>query len=141
MHSANRTGYGLRNGLLHFIANVPSGLACGCLCARCGQTLIAKKGSVRQHHFAHYEVSDCQGAAESALHILAKELIAELNSFEVPQYFYAKQRKTKAGVVVSHQAVVAKGGLIAIDKVRIEQHEGNFIPDIVIESWFKGAHH
>lgn len=35
MSAADRTGYGLRDGALVFIADVPSGLACGCMCARC----------------------------------------------------------------------------------------------------------
>jgi hypothetical protein len=79
-------GYGMRDGKLLFIADVPRGLACRCVCARCGQTLVAKKGPTRQHHFAHLKVTSCHGAAESVLHLLAKELIADLDVLAIPQY-------------------------------------------------------
>jgi hypothetical protein len=128
------SGYGLRDGILLFIGDVPSGLACGCMCARCGKPLVAKKGSIRRHHFAHFEVTNCQGAAESALHILAKELLAEMDSFTVPPYAFVRQRKTRLGVPVRHQALVADGEQFSIRRVRVEEHEGNFVPDIIIES-------
>jgi hypothetical protein len=131
------TGYGMRDGNLLYIADVPSGLACRCVCARCGKLLVAKKGLVRRHHFAHFKITNCQGAAESALHLLAKELLAEMDSFTVPPYAFVRQRKTRAGVPVRHQAQVAKGGQFPILKVRIEEHEGDFVPDIVIEAGAK----
>src|SRR4051812_31677944 len=127
-------GYGLRDGSLLFIADVPSGLACRCVCACCRKPLIAKKGSVRRHHFAHLEVTSCQGAAESALHILAKELLAEMVAFTVPPYDFVRQRKTRLGLLVRHQALVANGEQFPILNVRIEEREGDFIPDIIIES-------
>lgn len=134
MSAADHTGYGLRDGQLLFIRNVDSGLACGCYCAGCGKRLVAKKGHIRQHHFAHYEAGLCRGAAESALHLLAKELLAELSTFEIPQYVFDKQRKTRRGKLVRHKVLVAKGGTVVIDQVRVEQRDDGFIPDIVIES-------
>lgn len=130
-------GYGMRDGKLLFISDVPRGRACGCECARCGQPLVAKKGALRQHHFAHLKVTNCLGAAESVLHRIAKELIAELKEISIPQYTIVKQRKTKAGVPVQHDALVAKGGIIKIENVRVEESEPDFVPDIVIESGFK----
>jgi hypothetical protein len=134
MSAADHTGYGLREGQLQFIRDVDSGLSCGCHCASCGKRLIAKKGQIRQHHFAHHEATDCQGAAESALHLLAKELLAELAVFEIPPYIFDRKRKTKIGKIISYKAIVAKGGQVAIDRVRVEQRDAGFIPDIVIES-------
>jgi hypothetical protein len=134
MIAGDCTGYGMRDGKLLFIADVTSGLACGCVCARCGKPLVAKKGPVRRHHFAHFEITNCQGAAESSLHILAKELLAEMDSLTVPPYDFVRQRKTNAGVPVRHQALVADGEQFPILKVRVEEHEGDFVPDIVIES-------
>src|SRR5258708_19034427 len=75
---ADRAAYGLRSGQLQFIGDVSRGLACDCVCAKCGKALIAKKGSVRRHHFAHLEITGCRGSQESVLHRLAKELLAEL---------------------------------------------------------------
>lgn len=134
MIAGDCSGYGLRDGKLLFIGDIPSGLACGCMCAHCGKLLVAKKGSVRRHHFAHFEVTNCQGAAESALHILAKELLAEMDTFTVPPYDFVRQRKTRLGVPVRHQALVADGEQFPIRRVRVEEHEGDFIPDIIIES-------
>lgn len=131
------SGYGVRGGKLLFIADVPSGLACGCVCARCGKQLVAKKGPVRRHHFAHFETTNCLGAAESALHLLAKDLLAEMEFFTVPPYDFIKLRKTRLGVPVRHQALVVNGEQFPILKVRVEEHEGDFVPDIVIESGSK----
>jgi hypothetical protein len=131
------TGYGMREGQLFFITDVPRGAACGCRCVRCSQPLVAKKGSIRRHHFAHLEVTSCHGAAESVLHLLAKELIAELDVLVVPQYMFAKQRRTKAGALVRHQALVAKGGSVPVHNVRVEECAGDFVPDVIIESGSK----
>ncbi len=137
MIADDNIGYGIRDGELLFIADVSRGLACGCICARCGQMLVAKKGPRRQHHFAHYKITSCHGAAESVLHLLAKELIAELDVLAIPQYNFVKLRKTKAGSLVQHGALVAKGGNVRIHNVRVEESEGGFVPDIIIESGSK----
>ncbi len=135
MITDDRIGYGMRiNGELLFIKDVPRGLACGCVCARCGQALIAKKGPIRQHHFAHLEVINCHGATESVLHRLAKELIGELDVFAIPPYKLVKQRRMKTGAPVQHEALVVKGGNVRIDNVRVEESESGFVPDIIIES-------
>ena len=134
MIADDQIGYGMKGGQLLFIANVARGLACGCVCYRCGKPLVAKKGSIRRHHFAHHEATDCHGAAESVLHSLAKKLIAELDVFEIPAYDLDMQRRKKTGEIVRHQARVLDGGTVRIDKVNIEKDEGDFVADIVIES-------
>lgn len=130
-------GYGMKDGRLLFIADVPRGLACACVCARCGRPLVARKGSIRRHHFAHVEVTKCRGAVESVLHSLAKELLAESQVFVVPSYQFVKERRTKTGEIVRHEALVAKGGIVDIHNVRVEEAEGDFVPDIVIETGSK----
>jgi hypothetical protein len=131
------TGYGMRDGKLLFIEDVPRGLGCGCVCARCGQMLVAKKGSVRQHHFSHFAVTSCHGVAETVLHLLAKELISEMDVFVVPQYLFVKQRRTKTGTLVRNRTIVAKGGTFKIHAIRVEESEGDFVPDIIIETGSK----
>lgn len=134
MIAEDLAAYGMRDGRLLYIADVPSGLACRCVCACCSRPLVAKKGSIRRHHFAHLGITDCRGAPESVLHLLSKEMIAELDSLAIPPYSFVKRRKTKAGTLVEHQTVVAKGGLVSLDNVRVEGREDGFVPDIVIES-------
>ncbi len=133
----DHVAYGKRNGKLIFIEDVPSGQACGCVCASCDQPLIAKKGAIRLHHFAHTKFTKCQGAAESVLHLLSKELLAELDAVVIPPYDFSRQRKTKAGTLVQHQARVAKGGPVPVHGVKVEIQEEGFIPDIIIESGSK----
>ncbi|MGZ8222924.1 MAG: competence protein CoiA family protein [Methylobacter sp.] len=67
--------YGILDGEIIHISEVKSGILHNCLCPKCRSILIAKKGDIRKHHFAHYNYEDCQGAQETALHLLAKEII------------------------------------------------------------------
>ena len=61
------------------ISQVPSGQKCNCVCAACGQTFEAKKGSIRQHHFAHVSNYECMYASEVAIY---KALAAELEKMD-----------------------------------------------------------
>ena len=62
-------------GTVH-VSSVSRGLACNCVCQYCEQPLVAKKGAVKEHHFAHYR--DNPGCSqESWLHATAKQMLAE----------------------------------------------------------------
>lgn len=73
-------------GKLLNISEVPSGLACNCVCSFCGSDLEAHKGTVQRHHFQHYSSADCVGAFESQIHLLAKEIIEENKCLMLPKY-------------------------------------------------------
>jgi hypothetical protein len=45
---------------------------------------VAKKGNLNAHHFAHYNRSDCNHGAETALHIMAKNIVAQSKKIWVP---------------------------------------------------------
>jgi hypothetical protein len=60
-----------------------------------------------------------------------------LDVLTIPQYEFVKRRRTKTGELVQHDALVAKGGNVRIDNVRIEVSESGFVPDIIIESGSK----
>jgi len=75
------------NGNFISINQVSSGLACNCSCPGCGRRLIAKKGAVQAHHFAHYAEAlqdACTSAGESALHRFAKDILAERREISLP---------------------------------------------------------
>lgn len=74
--SEGRYAYGLhaRTGQLVHVDQVPRGLRCGCVCPACKAPLVAKKGTVYKHHFAHETATS---ACEGALHTIAKRLLAE----------------------------------------------------------------
>ena len=77
---------GAKGHLVH-VDDVPNGEACGCSCPECRSKLIAKnKGQHNQHHFAHVGGSDCVGAVESALHLMAKEILSEGKKIMLPRY-------------------------------------------------------
>lgn len=49
---------------------------------------VSAKWRVRmQHHFAHSADSNCVGSAETALHLLAKEVLQETRKLMLPNYY------------------------------------------------------
>lgn len=55
------------DGNFRDVADVGRGLRCGCFCADCKGPLVAKKGEIRAHHFAHHDRRDCRHALEASL--------------------------------------------------------------------------
>ncbi len=83
-------------GVLVHVDTVPNGDACGCFCPKCKEPLMARnRGSKRQHHFAHKSDSSCQGAYESTLHLMAKEIIKEEKKMMLPKYEKPRQYVTE----------------------------------------------
>lgn len=72
-------------GALVHVDSVPNGLGCNCICPYCKDNLIAKNGGeINAHSFAHCSGADCVGAAESVLHLLAKEVLCEEIAVALP---------------------------------------------------------
>lgn len=70
---------------LVFVSEVPRGLACQCRCVACNEPLIARQGTVREHHFAHASGREpCDVSHESLLHRYAKQVILEAGGLKVP---------------------------------------------------------
>ena len=65
--------FALQNDQLVHISKVSNGRRPDCLCPECKHPLIARKGRIKQHHFAHDPGSQCN--LESALHWIGKTLI------------------------------------------------------------------
>jgi hypothetical protein len=64
---------------------VHRGLDCNCVCASCGARLVARKGEINQHHFAHHiEPEHCVAARETSIHKYAKGLICEALELRLP---------------------------------------------------------
>ena len=64
-------------GKLVNIKQVESGKKCNCICPACQESLVARKGEIRKHHFAHSSGKNCKHAIESMLHHLAKDKFQE----------------------------------------------------------------
>lgn len=70
--------------LVH-VDDVAKGNNCKCHCPHCGAPLCAKNaGQKREHHFAHAHGHECEGAYESQLHLLAKEVLQETGLIMLP---------------------------------------------------------
>lgn len=70
---------------LVYVDEVPNGNECNCTCPKCKEALCAKnEGTHRTHHFAHISGKECIGATETALHRLAKEVLAEIKCLCLP---------------------------------------------------------
>lgn len=67
--------YALNDGKLVHVSEVENGFQPDCLCPSCKQPLIARKGNLKVHHFAHSTDHNCQ--SETVVHILGKQIIAE----------------------------------------------------------------
>lgn len=121
--------FGLSGDRYLNISEVPSGAACNCVCPICGKKLIAKKGKIRIHHFAHADDAENSrighaGALQTQLHIMAKGIIAESGEFVIPEVY----------VPGTGRSLTLPARSIHVDNVYLEQQVDNFIPDIIVES-------
>lgn len=66
------------------VDEVANGLACNCYCPACFCKLEAKQGDIREHHFAHYDKSECEGAIKAELHLITIRLLNELKMIHLP---------------------------------------------------------
>lgn len=107
------------------ISAASSGVKCGCICPVCFGDLVARKGTVRKHSFAHQAEAygfGCAHAAESILHRLAKSVIDRKREIRV------------ADTVVSDELgplVIVHGKTVHFDTVELEKHTGDVVPDVV----------
>lgn len=111
------------NGRMVAVKDVPSGLACGCRCPECSRRLVAKKGDVRAFHFAHEGDGSCQGAYESMVHRLAKDIIADDHGLTIPKV--EARYKTETRTAFEEQ-------WFPVDDVRLEVWRDGIRPDIVV---------
>jgi hypothetical protein len=108
-------------GKLVHISEAASGVSEGLICPDCAGLLIAKKGSVRIHHFAHASGADCIGAGETALHRLAKDLLMENPVIALPE-LKIKDKLCEPAVSAAR-----------LERIELETWEGRFRPDLKAE--------
>lgn len=98
-------------GVLVHIDSVPNGNECGCRCPHCKSVLCAKNGGderVKVHHFAHLNGADCKGAVESAIHLMAKDILKEALCIQLPDDLDGY-----------------RGDLLKFDRVEVEPYDPN----------------
>lgn len=95
-----------KNKNLVYIEDAGYGCKCECFCPHCEAPLVAKNGgSIREHHFAHSHDHECEGAYETMLHLLAKEIISECGVIMLPD---CEDDKFPSGLVKLHDVVIER---------------------------------
>ena len=86
-----------KNGDLKYVRDVPIGDACGCICPKCKEPLIAKHcyNEGKLPHFAHESGKVCIGAQMSGLHLKAQQIIVENLYVKAPEYRRIKSRQLR----------------------------------------------
>lgn len=131
---AVKNPYGLRDGELVSVEEVDRGLACNCTCPGCGNPLEAHKGDIRLPYFSHYRGAECGVGYETALHLLAKEVLSETKRLLLPKLFACPDRSIwREGTKIHQVWVVHKGTRIEFEKVWVEAALGEIIPDVILE--------
>ncbi|BES66446.1 hypothetical protein SANA_28850 [Gottschalkiaceae bacterium SANA] len=127
-----KLAYGLyrENGierLVHIseIKRENTGLECHCFCPSCDARLQAKLPRTDPDftpRFAHHEVDACRYAAETAVHLKAKELLAEKKWIRLPKVYAGYENKSR---------ILCDEREITFERVEIEYRFGKIIPDVV----------
>lgn len=96
-------------GTLRHVDEVPNGLKCGCVCAACGQPLIARNGgSIRAHHFAH-ESGSCEWGVEAVVSLVIEEVVLEACSIMLPEAFCYDEEAHKLKSVMPSGVLAVTG--------------------------------
>lgn len=118
--------YGLYNEFLIHISESDSKKQYFCPC--CNSELIAKKGKIKIHHFAHKNLKDCCGGLETSLHLIAKEILSKSNVILLPIDF-------KTNNLFNYKINVSDLGIeLNYDSVVLEKRVDNIIPDLIVYS-------
>lgn len=137
MSNSIQLAFGLRasdNSLVH-ISNAEQGNGCNCVCPVCKSALVAKKGTINTHHFAHTTVTDCQYAAETVTHLAAKDVLAKAGYIVVPKHvlnlFDTVRNGYKSEYVRTDRKIV-EAQKIVFDDVRIDHVFQDIAPDLLV---------
>lgn len=121
--------YALHKNKLVHITEVVKGLNCNCYCPNpnCNSQLVARKGAIKKHHFAHYKMEECIGAYESLLHLMAKDILKIRKEIVLPALEFHDDLFTNK--IVS----LTKNKRVKAQSVKLEVSQGDFQPDVVME--------
>ncbi len=134
--------YGVKDGKIICITDIPiekKGLQCECVCPGCGGRLVVRKGAKKKHHFAHYnEPCNLIVAQQTALHMLAKEIIEQEKEFMFPGYTVSPNEvdwKPDHWTYVSYRPTelqYRKPYKSVCESVTLETKVSDLVPDIFV---------
>jgi len=122
-----RVPFGLKESTLYEPNGVPNGKACGCICPACKRPLIARQGAATPH-FAHAPGEDCARGFETAVHLAAKQIIAERKEVRLPIVEYQSTLQYAPSKVHTAER------LLRLDEVELEVWMSNIRPDIWVKA-------
>lgn len=135
--------FGVRDGKIVSINDITEnerGLKCKCSCPGCGKPLQARLGKVKQKHFAHNNANcNLASAQQSALHLLAKEILQQENQMTFPELSIKAEDIPECADYEyingfeNPKYTHIKSKTITFDKVILEHKISDIIPDIIIE--------
>ncbi|MEW8537469.1 MAG: competence protein CoiA family protein [Candidatus Thiodiazotropha endolucinida] len=120
----------IRNSKVVHIDDVANGLACGCSCPVCGGALVAKNRGQKQHHFAHHSSEECSDALETALHLLAKQILVESKCIFLPELKARASSKDRVGKKYVEEELIVSPGLYQLDNPLHEKKIGDVVADV-----------
>lgn len=130
-----RNTYGVgRDGMVVLAADpiLERGLACGCTCSDCGARLELHRGEIVSPYFAHEDGADCATTGQTALHMLAKEVLQEEKRFRLPPLTLYPAERLGYWVLRKHVSrSIVLGQTIGADEVTLERKLGNIVPDVL----------
>lgn len=88
--------------------------------------MVAKKGELQAHHFAHRSDGDgisCASAGETALHKFAKKVLDARLEMALPELYISSANDTE---------VVVRAVNLTFDKAVLETRDGSIVPDVVL---------
>ena len=101
------------------ITEVKSGLQSDAFCVVCNSTLIAKKGEINAHHFAHTNGTECKYWRETFIHLAVKKYLSETKCIRLPNYF------------IEDKVIQSKVDFYFTECI-VETRLGSIVPDICL---------
>jgi cellobiose-specific phosphotransferase system component IIB len=123
-----RVPFGQKNGRMVSPDQVESGRACNCACPGCGAPLIAKKGEQNVWHFAH-DGPACASGAETALHLMAKQVLAAERSIQLPAVEVSISAVDVLGELQTVSTILVGPQNVRYETVQLEVAKDNRRPD------------
>lgn len=128
-----RVPFGWKEERLWEPRQVPNGKGCGCVCPACQRPLIARQNH-QTPHFAHAPGADCPRALETAIHLAAKQLIADSQALRLPVLAFTNPYARAMFGGKPQPEVIFVERTIPLANVRLEEWLGDIRPDIVVTS-------
>ncbi|WP_027582059.1 hypothetical protein [Bradyrhizobium sp. Ai1a-2] len=89
--------------------------------------MVAKKGAIQAHHFAHHSARDgssCSSAGETALHKFAKKVLDQRLEIALPELYVSSD---------DDRELVVSAMTLGFDRATLELRSGPIVPDVVLE--------